>query len=191
MNGASSLSVHQSETTIESGKALMNGYAQTKWVSEHHLLQAHNRGIPVTIFRCGEISGSSQTGYGMAKDMFHNFLSIFSKAETVPQWDNGVMDMVPIDYVCRTIFAISQQSNCYGKIYHLTHPNPIPIRNFFDFLLQKNPSLTRVSFEKFADGCLHYIHKLPESSVRSILLPYFAKMVLVLKCLNIIFKTRA
>ncbi|HLA04647.1 MAG TPA: SDR family oxidoreductase, partial [Syntrophales bacterium] len=175
MNGDSLLSVHQFETPIDGGNALVNGYAQTKWVSEHHLLQAQAKGIAITIFRCGEITGSSQTGYGIAEDLFHNYLKIFSNAGVVPQWDGGVIDIVPVDYVCGAIVAVSRQSDCYGKIYHLTHPNPIPVRDFFEYLAKVNPSWSKVSFEEWADRCLQYITTLPDSSARIILSPYFAK----------------
>ena len=170
-----SLSVHPSESAFDDGKNLVNGYGQTKWVSEHHLLQAREKGIPITIFRCGEITGSSLTGQGIAEDLFHNYLKIFSKAEAVPQWDGGVIDVVPVDYVSRTIFAVSRQSDCYGKIYHLTHPRPIPVQEYFAVLAKENPSWSTVSFEEWADRCQHYIKALPESPLRTVLLPFFTK----------------
>ena len=43
-------------------KGLYLGYSQSKWVAEQLLLQARDRGIPVTIYRPPLISGDSQTG---------------------------------------------------------------------------------------------------------------------------------
>ncbi|AOY76263.1 thioester reductase domain-containing protein [Clostridium formicaceticum] len=170
------LPAHQLETVLEHGKNLESGYAQTKWVSEHHLIQAQEKGIPITIFRCGQITGSSQTADGTAQDTFHNLLKIFSQVEFVPQWDENVMDIAPIDYVSRAILAISQQNNCYGKIYHLSNPNPIPVQTFFACLLKKNPTiLKKVSFEEWADSCLRYINNLPNDSIKTLLRLFFLK----------------
>ncbi len=176
MDGDTILPPHQMEIVLDSGKNLSNGYAQSKWVSEHHLMQAQGRGIPITIFRCGEITGSSQTGYGIAEDMVHNFLKIFSEVKVIPEWDDGVMDIIPIDYVCKVIFAVSQQKDCYGKIYHLNHIKPFPVGDFFAYLEKRNPLLLKVSFEEWTNCCLHYISELPESPVKTIMLGFFTKL---------------
>jgi polyketide synthase PksM len=175
VEGDTILPTHQSETLLEHGRNLSSGYTQTKWVSENHLLQVQKLGIPITIFRCGEVTGSSQTGYGIVEDMVHNFLKIFSQVKVIPQWDDGVIDFVPIDFVTQAILAISLQKDCYGKIYHLSHIEPIPINNFFEFLKKKQPALSKVSFEEWADCCLLHIGDLPESPIKTILVGFFTK----------------
>jgi len=139
-------------------------------------MQAQERGIPVTVFRCGEITGSSQTGYGIAEDMVHNFLKIFSEVKVIPDWDEGVMDIVPIDYVSKVILTVSQQKDCYGKIYHLNHIRPFPVRDFFTYLERRNPLLTKTTFDEWADSCLRYISELAESPVKTIMLGFFTKL---------------
>ncbi|SFM31993.1 thioester reductase domain-containing protein, partial [Pelosinus propionicus] len=176
MDGDIILSAHQEETLLEQGKYLTSGYAQSKWVSEHHLMQAQARGIPVTIFRCGEITGSSQTGYGIAEDMVHNFLKIFIEVNVIPEWNEGVMDIVPIDYVSKVILTVSQEKDCYGKIYHLNHIQPFSVNDFFTYLERRNPLLTKSSFEDWADSCLRYISELTESPVKTIMLGFFTKL---------------
>lgn len=169
------LPTHQSETPIEEGKYLVNGYAQTKWVSEHHLLKAWEKGIPVTIFRCGQITGSSKTGYGVAADMVHNFLKTFSEVKVVPKWEDSVIEMVPVDYISQAIFAVSQQSDCYGKIYHPANPHPIQVQEFFEFLQSRNPCIKKVTFDEWADCCLEYVESLSDVSTKTILKPFFTK----------------
>ncbi|AJQ26214.1 thioester reductase domain-containing protein [Pelosinus fermentans] len=176
MDGDIMLPTHQMETLLGQGKNLTSGYAQSKWVSEHHLMQVQERGIPITIFRCGEITGSSQTGYGVTEDMVHNFLRIFSKVNAIPEWNEGVMDIVPVDYVSKVILAVSRQQDCYGKIYHLNHMKPFPVREFFAYLKKKNSRLSKISFEEWADRCLQYIIELPESSVKTVMVGSFTKL---------------
>jgi polyketide synthase PksN len=176
MDGDTILPPHQMEILLDHGRNLSSGYAQSKWVSEHHLMQAQEKGIPITIFRCGEITGSSQTGYGIAEDMVHNFLKIFSEVKVIPEWDEGVLDIIPIDYVSKVMLAVSQQKDCYGKIYNLNHVQPFPIRDFFAFLQKKNSRLSKVSFVEWADCCLHYINDLPESAAKTIMAGFFTKL---------------
>jgi len=168
------VSVHQAETAVEQGGNLVNGYAQTKWVSEQHLLQAQQKGIPITIFRCGQITGTGKSCEGIAKDMFHTFLKIFSEVEVVADWE-GVMDMVPVDYVSQAIFAVSQQNTGYGKIYNIINPDPISIQEVFKFLQKRNSKIRKVSFEEWSDYCLQYINNLPESPMKKIIILFFAK----------------
>lgn len=170
------LPVDKSEEALQCGNKIYNGYGQTKWVSEHHLLQAHEKGIPITIFRCGQATGCTKNGFGIAEDMFHSFLKIFSEVKAIPNWADSVMDILPIDHISEVIFAVSQQSECNGKIYNLTNLNPIPTQEYFAYLKKKNPSLPEVSFEEWAECCLEYVSNLPESPRRSILISFFKKL---------------
>lgn len=166
---------HQSETLLEDGKALLGGYAQTKWVSEHHLSQAGAMGLPYTIFRCGQITGSSEKVLGIANDLFHSYFKIFNEAGVVPQWDDAVLDMVPIDFVSRVLSSVTLQESCYGKIFHLTNPEPPPINSLFDYLLKRGYAIERVGFEEWVESCFYYIFNLPNSERKAVLLEFFSK----------------
>ncbi|MFD1907761.1 SDR family oxidoreductase [Paenibacillus rhizoplanae] len=58
------------EDTIPSDhEVLVLGYQQSKWVSERIMALAKERGIPVSIYRVGRISGSSTTGACQTRDI--------------------------------------------------------------------------------------------------------------------------
>ncbi len=170
-----SIQIHLSETLLENGKYIFGGYGQTKWVSEHHLIQAYELGIPVIIFRLGQVTGSSQNGYGITADLMHNFLNLFSKIGSVPDWEEGTINIVPIDYACQVIFTLSRQTRCFGNIYNLINNRSIPIQNYFNYLQKQNPALSKIAFDVWADSCVKYIGKFPESDEKNILMGYFEK----------------
>lgn len=166
---------HTSETLLADGRYLTNGYSQTKWVSEHHIMEASKKGIPVTIMRCGQVTGTSDSSIGITGDMIHRFLKIFSEIDYVPTWSEGVIDITPIDYISQAILAISQQNDCYGKIYNLVNPKPIEIREYFGYLKKRNPNINEIPYEQWVDYCEQYIESLPDSNNRTVLLDFYIK----------------
>ena len=61
------LAKENSDMTQYAGK-LSDGYSQTKWVAEQIVLKAAQRGLPVSVFRCGNISGDSRTAAWNTQD---------------------------------------------------------------------------------------------------------------------------
>ncbi len=47
------------EDELDGGTGLTVGYAQSKWIAERILMIARARGVPVTIFRPGYVTGHS------------------------------------------------------------------------------------------------------------------------------------
>src|SRR5262249_20363707 len=54
---------------LEDTRGLAVGYFQSKWVAEKLVESARTRGIPVAIYRPGQISGDSRTGEGKLDDL--------------------------------------------------------------------------------------------------------------------------
>ena len=106
-------------------KKLDNGYAQTKWVAEALLQTAQARGIPVSIYRPGMVTGHSKTGVAQTNDLLCRIIKGMIQLEAAPQLDQWV-NMVPVDYASQAIVQLSQQSHPLNNEFHITNPQSLP-----------------------------------------------------------------
>jgi amino acid adenylation domain-containing protein/thioester reductase-like protein len=106
---------------------LSDGYAQSKWVAEQLVTQAHTRGIPTCIYRPGMISGDSRTGASHVDDMVCRLMKGIIQLGSAPNLDLE-MSLTPVDYVSQAIVHLSQQSASFGKTFHLVNAHPFPLR---------------------------------------------------------------
>lgn len=98
-----------------------NTYEQSKWEAEQ-LLQAAKEWLPFTCYRPSVIMGNSKTG------RTPNFRVLYVPMRwvwlegitTLPCDPNIRFDVVPVDYVCDAIVALSIKPQCIGKVYNLT-----------------------------------------------------------------------
>ncbi len=102
-------------------RALFNGYAQSKWVAEKLVLLARSRGLPVSIYRAGLISGDSRTGVWKPGDLLTRFIKGCIEMGRLPALQD-VWRMMPVDYVSRAIVYLSQRAEGRGKAFHLKSP---------------------------------------------------------------------
>jgi amino acid adenylation domain-containing protein/thioester reductase-like protein len=106
------------------------GYSESKWVAEKIADLARERGIPVSIYRPGMITGDTVCGAGQADDFFARFFIGAMQMGVCPELD-AIMDFTPVDYVSRMIVELSQKETA-GKTYHLTHDRPVPYKQLIE-----------------------------------------------------------
>jgi len=64
--------------------------------------------------------------------------------------------LVPVDYVSRSIVAISKRCDTYGRAFNLTNPHAIQLRELLGYLKIFDPTLQQVSYEEWrsrVDDC--------------------------------------
>jgi len=89
------------------GVSLAVGYGQSKWVSEKLLLQARDRGFPITITRPGYVVGHSQTGVTNVDDYIWRLAKGCSEIKLyVPKKKDGQL------FVLIFFFSFSSSSQC-------------------------------------------------------------------------------
>lgn len=113
-----------------------NVYTNSKLEAEKLVLQAAEQGIPVNIYRAGNLSSHSFTGsfqrnidsnamYRMIKAML-----LLGKAPSVEQW----MDFTPIDYAGRSIVHLALQPDTAGQIFHICNPQQVPYSQLIEII---------------------------------------------------------
>ena len=100
------------------------GYNQAKWAAERLVWQAASRGLPVCVFRPGNIGHHSATGAVNPND----FLSLIIKAcarlgcaPLVPGW---FFEMTPVDFLATAITKIAGDASHFGSVYNAVQQAP-------------------------------------------------------------------
>ncbi|MEB3219801.1 MAG: amino acid adenylation domain-containing protein [Nostocales cyanobacterium 94392] len=148
------------------------GYAQTKWVAEKLVSTAHNRGIPVSIYRLGRVSGHSKTGVCNRSDRLYRMLKGFIQMKCAPNVDTTV-DMTPVDYVSKAIIHLSRQKQSLDKIFHLSNQQPIGSFELFKWIREFGYSLLPMAYNQWQTELLNASESSLDNPLYP-LIPFFA-----------------
>ncbi|MEV6521863.1 amino acid adenylation domain-containing protein [Longispora sp. NPDC051575] len=114
---------------IPADRVVPSGYVATKWVAEELVRAAGERGLPVTVYRPGRVSGHSRTGAAGTDDAFWNYVRAMTRLGAVTA-DDGAMDvtvdLVPVDHVAAGIVALAARP-ATGRTYHLVGEEPVSV----------------------------------------------------------------
>jgi thioester reductase-like protein len=119
----------------EDPAGLEGGYTQSKWVSERLVDLAKQRGVPVTIFRPGRITGHSATGATNVDDVLNLRMKGCIQMGCAPDIDMPC-DMTPVDFCSRAIVDITLKSTSWIEktkpyIFHLNNLSSLPWQTVF------------------------------------------------------------
>ncbi|MGE3779815.1 MAG: thioester reductase domain-containing protein, partial [Pirellulaceae bacterium] len=121
------------------------GYSRSKWVGEQMIAEARRRGIPVSIYRPGYVTGDSRTGVCNADDFLHAIVLACAQVRSVPQLDMN-LEITPVDFVSRAIVQLSLQPQYLGNTYHLVNPHPLPLTMLADWMQTMGMKIRPVSY---------------------------------------------
>ncbi len=147
-----------------SHQGLSSGYARTKWVAEQLVHQAATRGLPVTIFRPGRVMGNLENGSSNPDDMFARMLIGFAQLQALPA-SEGVVDIIPVDYLCRAMVALAGRAECQGRAFHFFNPRPMAwsqlTQVFHDLGYVVNP----LPYERWREVLTQQVKRRPEHAL--------------------------
>jgi myxalamid-type nonribosomal peptide synthetase MxaA len=109
------------DSDLDHDRLLNLAYDETKWVAEKMLRQAAERGVPVAIYRPGEVSGDSRTGESDATHLASAFVKGSLQAGAFPAL--GRLDAAPVDYVARALVHLMTRPDSLGRVFHLCNPD--------------------------------------------------------------------
>lgn len=151
-----------SETTpINCSEQIESGYTQSKWVAEKLVTIAHDRHIPVTIYRPGRISGHSQTGVCNPDDHTFRMIRGCIQLGTVPQ-DDSLVNLTPVDYAVGAIVHLSSQPESLGKTFHLFNPQPTPWREVVNSVISLGYPLKQLDYQQWRKDLLTTVERSPD-----------------------------
>lgn len=103
---------------------ISGGYTTSKWISERLLTQAKNRGLPVSIYRCGYIWGQSDSGVTNMNDALLLLIKGCIQSGFAPDWNERIT-LLPVDFVSKIIVGASLNQNDKSGVFHIDHPTGI------------------------------------------------------------------
>jgi thioester reductase-like protein len=136
------------EEPLDTDGLLYGGYSQSKWVAEHLVLAARERGLPVCVYRPGIITGHSETGAWSTSDATCRVIKVTVDSGIVPDVD-GAADMTPVDYVSKALVHLSRSGRALGQIYHLANPKPADGKDLTNWVRTSGYPLRQVPYEEW------------------------------------------
>jgi amino acid adenylation domain-containing protein/thioester reductase-like protein len=129
---------------------ISDGYGRTKWVAEQLVLEAGRRGLPVQIFRPGNIGGHSKLGSTNTYDLLNALIVESLIIGSYPNVDSWLIEMTPVDFVSEAIIKLSNDTSAKQQVYHLGDPNPIAASTLFKLFGSLGYSNQPVQWDKWA-----------------------------------------
>lgn len=140
------------EDTIPSkSEGLRIGYTQSKWVAENIIKIARERGIPVSIYRPGRISGNSITGACQENDFLWRQIKGYIQLGSAPIDEQAKTDLLPVDFVSRAILHLSLNEKSINQNYHIFNPHPSSYDEIYECICCMGYSLDLVAKEKWIE----------------------------------------
>ncbi|MBA2391554.1 MAG: amino acid adenylation domain-containing protein [Ktedonobacteraceae bacterium] len=115
--------VREKEALDDYHEYVRGGYDQSKWVAEKIVTIARSRGLPVTIYRPGRITGDSQTGVWRSNDIIcHMIKACIQLGKRPVLSEKETLELVPVEYVSQAVVALSLRKTSLGQAFHLCDP---------------------------------------------------------------------
>ncbi|XP_029644001.1 linear gramicidin synthase subunit D [Octopus sinensis] len=130
---------------------LTEGYSQSKWVAEQLVQKAKKRGLPVVIYRLGNLAGDRDNVCWNPQDFTLLMLQSATKFHIAPDID-WRMEMTPVDFTANIIVRITQNlSLAVGKVLHIINTRPVKSSWVFEWMNSHGYSVRTIPFEDWRD----------------------------------------
>ncbi|WP_343715152.1 amino acid adenylation domain-containing protein [Inquilinus sp.] len=111
---------------LESWQGLIGGYAQSKWAGDTLARQAQARGLPVSVYRLGTITGDRAQGICNEADMIWRVVRASATIGAIPDIH---MAMTPADDIADAMLRLARSDRPWGGVYHLVSQGAIYLRD--------------------------------------------------------------
>ena len=139
-SGSTELGQEIDEDTALSSVAPSGGYNQSKWMAERLIATAKERGVPVNVYRLGEVMPHSRSGVANPRSAFYLLTKACIALGRFP-CINLSMDYSPVDWVTSHILDHAVARHREPGAFHLYHPADFDYRQFMEVLARAGFSL--------------------------------------------------
>ena len=108
------------------------GYNQSKWVAERLVWSSVSRGLPVCIYRPGNIGHHSGTGTCNPNDFLSLIIKACARMGSAPHAPDWFFEMTPVDFLVSTISRMADDPNNLGRVYNVVQQDPVPADQVFE-----------------------------------------------------------
>jgi thioester reductase-like protein len=126
-----------------------DGYGQSKWVAEKLVWEAAGRGLPVCVYRPGNISGHSLTGASNRRDFLGALIAESLRIGSAPEIEGWRIEMTPVDFVAGTVCHLAAEPDASGRVFHLANPDPVPASEVFVWLEDMGHAIERLPYPEW------------------------------------------
>ncbi|MFA5879936.1 MAG: amino acid adenylation domain-containing protein [Candidatus Margulisiibacteriota bacterium] len=166
-----SKSIAYENDPLAHSKGFTQGYAQSKWVAEKLILTAKKRGLPVTIFRPGRITGDLNSKYMCTEELFSRFVKGLIQLKSAPNL-KITTDLMPVDITSKAIVYPLLKNSKYEGEFHLTNPNTFSIKDLTLWLNEFGFKIKTLPYQEWVE-----ILKQDKQNTLAPLLPLFTTKV--------------
>lgn len=160
------------EDTIPSNdEVLVLGYQQSKWVGERIMALGKERGIPVSIYRVGRISGSSTTGACQTRDIMWLMIKCCVEAGVLFE-ENVNIEFIPVDYVSQSIIALSIQEESRNRNFHIAAKKLNTLNQVYDWMKKYGFKVEKMPYEQWKDELVERVAHNPNLNTTKAMLPF-------------------
>jgi amino acid adenylation domain-containing protein/thioester reductase-like protein len=128
---------------------LTNGYGQAKWVAEKLVWEAVSRGLPVCLYRPGNIGHHSVTGVTNPSDFQSMIVDACAQVNCAPDMSTWAFELTPVDFLVKSIVLFAGNPSNFSQVFNIVQNDPMPARVAFDLLLETKLISEYVSFDEW------------------------------------------
>jgi thioester reductase-like protein len=153
------------EGQLDVGQSFRNSYERSKAHAER-ILREDAGGLPLVVVRPSIVVGDSRCGWTPSFNVVYWPLRAFSRGliDALPFDPDGVLDIVPVDYVADAILALHDDAGAAGTVHLVAGEHAVSNAELADLASAR---LSRPAPRAVRDGGLPQVHE------ASLYLPYF------------------
>jgi len=142
-------------TPLDYADYLSVGYVETKWVSEALLRQASEAGLPVTVYRLQDITGTGPDGVLNTATEICALMKFIADSGLCPKVELP-LDFLPADSFARAVGHISAHHKARGTVYHLTNPRPAVLGTLADCLRRRGYPVAEIPYAEWVSQLIRF-----------------------------------